>query len=74
MAMYHPTRAVRAIRVLRCRTSHHLRCLAAAGLLNSRREGKYIFYALDPMIHRKRLGKNSRPVLDFGCCRIELKR
>ncbi len=52
--------------------SHHLRCLAAAGLLNSRREGKYIFYALDPVIHRKRTGKDSRSVLDFGCCRIEL--
>ena len=52
--------------------SHHLRCLAVAGLLDSRREGKFIYYALNPAIYRKTRRKNAKSVLDFGCCRIEL--
>lgn len=54
--------------------SHHLRCLAAAGLLDSRREGKYIYYQLDPKVHRKATPGNPKSALDFGCCRIELGR
>ncbi len=52
--------------------SHHLRCLATAGLLNSRREGKFIYYALNPKIHRKATAKIPNSALEFGCCRIEL--
>lgn len=52
--------------------SHHLRCLAAAGLLDSRREGKFIYYSLNPEIHRKATAKNPKSALEFGCCRIEL--
>lgn len=52
--------------------SHHLRCLAAAGLLDSKRDGKFIYYTLNPKIYRKGTGKNPAGVLEFGCCRIEL--
>ncbi len=52
--------------------SHHLRCLAAAGLLNSKREGKFIFYALSPKVYREGTAKNPTGTLEFGCCRIEL--
>ncbi|CAN5241805.1 metalloregulator ArsR/SmtB family transcription factor [soil metagenome] len=52
--------------------SHHLRCLAVAGLLNSRREGKFIYYTLNAAILRKATPANPTPALEFGCCRIEL--
>jgi DNA-binding transcriptional ArsR family regulator len=52
--------------------SHHLRCLAAAGLLDSRREGKFIYYTLNAAILRKATPANPKPALEFGCCRIEL--
>ena len=52
--------------------SHHLRCLAAAGLLDSRREGKFIYYALNRDILRERTPENPKWALEFGCCRIEL--
>ncbi len=54
--------------------SHHLRCLAAAGLLDSRREGKFIYYELNPQVHRKATPENPKSALEFGCCRIELGR
>ncbi len=51
--------------------SHHLRLMSQAGLTTTRREGKYIYYSLNPEIFsRKNSGKGD--VLDFGCCRVEL--
>ncbi len=52
--------------------SHHLRCLANAGLLDSRREGKFIYYAINPKIYRKATARKPTRALEFGCCRIEL--
>ncbi|MBA2270390.1 MAG: winged helix-turn-helix transcriptional regulator [Chthoniobacterales bacterium] len=52
--------------------SHHLRCLAAAGLLDSRRDGKFIYYTLNPEVYRKATPEHPTSALEFGCCRIEL--
>ncbi len=49
--------------------SHHLRLLHLAGLATTRREGKYIYYSLDPTVFNHALD-----MLDFGCCRIEMKK
>jgi len=50
--------------------SHHLRLMNQAGLTTTRREGKFIYYSLNPEIF-SRQGAD-RDVLDFGCCRVEL--
>jgi ArsR family transcriptional regulator, nickel/cobalt-responsive transcriptional repressor len=48
--------------------SHHLRLLREAGLVNSRREGKGVFYSLS----RRYLSAVGDRTLDFGCCRLTL--
>jgi DNA-binding transcriptional ArsR family regulator len=50
-------------------TSHHLRILQTAGLLRTERRGKFIFYSLDPKVHKK---ASACDTLEFGCCRVEL--
>lgn len=50
--------------------SHHLRVMHHAEVVTTQRDGKYIYYSLDPSIFHNR-GKQAGK-LDFGCCRIEL--
>ncbi|TWT93542.1 ArsR/SmtB family transcription factor [Neorhodopirellula pilleata] len=51
--------------------SHHLRVLYHAGIVQTRREGKFIYYSLDSEVfHPKR--KKDDSVLDFGCCRLDV--
>ena len=38
---------VRAVRESQARVSHELRCLSVCGLVNFKREGKFVFYSLN---------------------------
>jgi DNA-binding transcriptional ArsR family regulator len=49
--------------------SHHLKILKNAGLVLSRREGRYIYYRLHPGLSRSRKSVQS---LDLGCCKLQL--
>jgi DNA-binding transcriptional ArsR family regulator len=61
-----------ALEVELANISHHLGVLRNAGLVQDRREGKYIYYSLHPDVFRAG-GKSKRPaVLDLGCCKLEL--
>lgn len=51
--------------------SHHLKQLRIAGLVQSRKKGRFVEYSLDPDL-ASTAGKNPLNVLEFGCCRIEL--
>ena len=51
--------------------SHHLRVLYHAGIVQTRREGKFIYYSLDPQVFHPKRRKNDS-VLDFGCCRLDV--
>lgn len=51
--------------------SHHLRVLYHAEVVQTRREGKFIYYSLNEEIRpSKRRGK--RGLLDFGCCQLDV--
>lgn len=45
--------------------SHHLQVLRHAGLVQDRKEGKYVVYSLDPEVV-------SAGIVELGCCRLEL--
>lgn len=50
--------------------SHHLRILYHAKLVGTERDGKFIYYHLNPVfLKRSTVGKS----LDFGCCKVELR-
>lgn len=51
--------------------SHHLRVLYHANIVQTRREGKFIYYSLNDRILHSTERKNES-VLDFGCCRLEV--
>ena len=51
--------------------SHHLRVLFHAGIVTTRREGKFIYYSLNPQVFHSSRKKNDS-VLDFGCCRLDV--
>ena len=51
--------------------SHHLRVLYHGGIVQTRRDGKYIYYSLNESILRSRRRKTDS-VLDFGCCRLDV--
>ena len=51
--------------------SHHLRVLFHADIVTTHRDGKFIYYALNPeFLNNRSIAKS----LDFGCCKIELRR
>jgi ArsR family transcriptional regulator len=52
--------------------SHHLGVLRNAKMVVDRREGKYIYYSLHPEVFRPATKTKKSPVLDLGCCRLEL--
>jgi ArsR family transcriptional regulator len=45
--------------------SHHLQVLRHAGLVQDRKEGKFVIYSLDPQVV-------SADTVELGCCRLEL--
>jgi DNA-binding transcriptional ArsR family regulator len=51
--------------------SHHLGPLKSAGVVTSRKQGRFVVYALAPEILRQG-SRSPLNVLDFGCCRLEL--
>ncbi len=51
--------------------SHHLQVLKHSQLVETRREGRYIYYRLRDDLVACRRGANQQ-FLDLGCCRIEI--
>ena len=52
--------------------SHHLGVLRHAGLVQTKRDGRYVVYQLHPDVFH---GPNANQLvqhLDLGCCRLEL--
>jgi DNA-binding transcriptional ArsR family regulator len=50
--------------------SHHLKVLREGGILESKREGRYVHYQLAPDVYAP-AKSGSVEFLDLGCCRIE---
>jgi ArsR family transcriptional regulator len=52
--------------------SHHLGVLRHAGLVEDRRDGKYILYSLHASVFQPGAGRKPSAMLDLGCCRLDL--
>lgn len=52
--------------------SHHLGVLKSAGLVESRRAGRQMIYALVPSVLRPAALPEQHDSLDLGCCRLVL--
>ncbi len=53
--------------------SHHLGILRRAGILTSQKQGRFVVYALNPLVFVPADGAGCEPQLEFGCCRLELE-
>jgi DNA-binding transcriptional ArsR family regulator len=51
--------------------SHHLRVLYHAEIVQTRRDGKFIYYSLSDHLFSSGKRQN-HAVLDFGCCRLDV--
>jgi DNA-binding transcriptional ArsR family regulator len=51
--------------------SHHLKVLREGGIVESKREGRYVHYHLAPNVYIP-AESGSAEFLDIGCCRIEI--
>jgi ArsR family transcriptional regulator len=52
--------------------SHHLGVLRHAGLVRNEKQGRFVFYRLDPRVFQSPSGQGALAYLDFGCCRLEI--
>lgn len=51
--------------------SHHLNVLRHAGLVEARKQGRFVYYSLPPGSLQPGK-KGAREHLDLGCCRLEM--
>jgi DNA-binding transcriptional ArsR family regulator len=52
--------------------SHHLTVLRHAGLVRSRKQGRYVLYSLPPGVLQAGSEADPTEHLNLGCCRLEL--
>jgi ArsR family transcriptional regulator len=52
--------------------SHHLGVLRQAGLVQDRKEGRFVVYQLHPDVFQPADKRQGAEHLDLGCCRLEI--
>jgi DNA-binding transcriptional ArsR family regulator len=58
-----------ALKLAMTNASHHLSVLRRAGLIQGRKQGRFVLYSLAPGVLQAGGGTEH---LDLGCCRLEL--
>src|SRR5262245_37811798 len=52
--------------------SHHLRLLCHADVVEDDRQGRFVYYHLNPKVYQPAAGARTCDYLDLGCCRLEI--
>src|SRR6516225_7689483 len=52
--------------------SHHLSVLRQAGLVEDRKQGRFMIYHLHPDVYQPGGDSSDTEQLDLGCCRLEM--
>ncbi len=50
--------------------AHHMGVLRHAGIVSSRKQGRFVYYSLTPGFLRTEAG--GKDILNLGCCRLEM--
>jgi len=53
---------------------HHMGVLRHAGLVRSRKQGRFVFYSLRPGLLQREETAGGIEFLNLGCCRLEVPR
>ena len=62
------TEIAKALKIEIVNASHHLSVLRNAGLVENRKDGRFMIYSLDP----KFVAGNSSTTIDLGWCKVEI--
>lgn len=54
--------------------AHHMTVLKYAGLVHSRKEGRFVYYSLVPGFVQADTESGQKEYFDLGCCRLEVPR
>jgi DNA-binding transcriptional ArsR family regulator len=65
------TEIAEMLRTAPVNVAHHMSVLRQAGIVRSRKRGRFVFYSLMPGFHHTEISKD---YLDLGCCRLEVPR
>jgi DNA-binding transcriptional ArsR family regulator len=59
------------LRTAAVNVAHHMGVLRHAGIVRSRKQGRFVFYSLTPGFLQGSL-EGGKEYLDLGCCRLEV--
>ena len=66
------TQITESLKIPPLNVSHHLTVLKTAGLINSEKRGRFVWYALRPGVLEEAVDAGiPKEALNLGCCRIE---
>jgi DNA-binding transcriptional ArsR family regulator len=67
------TEIAEMLRTAPVNVAHHMSVLRQAGIVRSRKRGRFVYYSLVPGFHHTEQSSR-KEFLDLGCCRLEMPR
>jgi DNA-binding transcriptional ArsR family regulator len=66
------TEIARHLRTAPVNVAHHMGVLRQAGVVRSRKQGRFVYYSLTPGFLKTGASDESKEFFDLGCCRLEV--
>jgi DNA-binding transcriptional ArsR family regulator len=68
------TEVARKLRTAPVNVAHHMGVLRQAGVVRSRKRGRFVYYSLTPGFLKTGAEAAGKEFFDLGCCRLEVPR